>query len=115
MLAKARHAANKEQKGRVRKRWVDLADSVLNLYNHSPHSSLKNRSPYFASKPVNWKEIFDLQIVSPTKKLNKGYFRRGTPVRIRLIGGSFGIRASDVKNSEEVFRIRQIHPSENFY
>ena len=111
LLAKARHAANKEQKGRVRKRWVDLAEPVLNLYNHSPHSSLNNHSPYFASKPGNWKEIFDLQLASPVKKLNKGYFRRGTAVRIRLVGGSFGVRASEMKNSEEVFHIRQVHPS----
>lgn len=111
---KARHAANKEQKGRVRKRWVDIAELVLNLYNRSPHSSLNNHSPHFASKPENWKAIFDLQLTGPVKKLNKGYYRRGTPVRIRLVGGSFGIRASDVKNSDEIFYIRRVHPSKPF-
>jgi len=112
-MVKMRHAANKEEKGRVRKRWVDLVEPVVALYNQSPHRSLDNHSPLFASKPGNWKIILDIQQKSKAKKLRprSNYLRKGTLVRVRLKGGSFGVRASDEKNSQEIFSVHQIHPS----
>lgn len=103
---------NKEDKGRVRKRWIDLVDPVVALYNQSPHRSLDNHSPLFATKSVNWDTIFALygkKRYAADRRQN--YFRRGTHVRIRLKGGSFGIRASEQKNSEEIFTIASIHSS----
>ena len=113
-MVKMRHQRNATVKGSVKKRWVDLVDPVLALYNQSPHTSLDGHSPHFASRPENWREIFDTQQEGFSKrkrKHRKNYYRRGTRVRIRLKGGSFGLRASDKKNSDEVFRVRQVHSS----
>ena len=111
-MARMQHAAVEEKKGRVRKRWVDLVEPVLAVYNHSPHSGLQSHSPHYAASPANWREIFELQL-SIRGKVPKTYLRRGTRVRIRLKGGNFGIRASERKNSEEIFTVCKVHPSKS--
>jgi hypothetical protein len=92
---------------------VDLVDSVVAQYNQSPHRSLDGHSPNFASKPANWQIIFDVMERRRVRgfKRRKDYFRRGILVRLRLKGGSFGIRASDQRNSDEVFSIAAVHSS----
>ena len=112
-----RHHANLSEKGRVKKRWVDLVESVLALYNQSPHRSLRNHSPLFASKPENWNIIFEnhQEQLKNVGEKRRARLRLGTLVRVRLKGGTFGLRASDQKNSEEVFSVRRHYLSQPIF
>ena len=90
--------------------WIDIIQSILNIYNKSEHSALNNIKPNEATKPENKEEILKLNIEKQLHNKTVSDLDVGDKVRKTVLKESHAIiKGTDPRWTDEVFTVKQIH------
>ena len=72
-------------------KWLDQIDSIISIYNDTPHRSLDYLTPTEASEDSHYQQILDINIAkNKVNKLNQiSDLKPDDKVRIKLVGTFF--------------------------
>ena len=90
-------------------KWLDQIDSIISIYNETPHRSLDYLTPLEASEDSNYQQMLDINIArNKVNKLNQiSDLKPDDKVRIKLVG-TFK-KGTEPNFSDEVYTVGSVN------